>query len=175
MPSVAPIPDSYWVLDNQLLAGEYPGAEDESAARAKLERFLDAGIRSFIDLTQQRDELAPYEGLLAELARERRIECRYVRVAIRDLGIPTNEEMVRILATIRADIGAGRAVYVHCWGGIGRTGTVAGCWLVEQGLSPDVAIEHIRQLRRGTPDGYRPSPETEEQRDFIRAWAQEPC
>ena len=24
------------------------------------------------------------------------------------------------------------AVYVHCWGGIGRTGTVVGCWLVLQ-------------------------------------------
>ncbi len=175
MTHAAPIPDSYWLLDNQLLAGEYPGAEHESAARRKLERFLDAGIRSFIDLTQRRDELVPYDDLLAELARQRQIECRYVRVAIRDLGIPTREEMVRILATIRQDIDAGRPVYVHCWGGIGRTGTVAGCWLVEQGFSPDDAIEQINRLRRATADGYRQSPETEEQREFIRAWAQEPC
>lgn len=32
-------------------------------------------------------------------------------------------------------LAAGQTVYVHCYGGIGRTGTVVGCWLVRHGLS----------------------------------------
>ena len=43
-----PIPDSYWLIDNALLAGRYPGAFDEDEARDKLTKFLDAGIRTFI-------------------------------------------------------------------------------------------------------------------------------
>ena len=31
-------------------------------------------------------------------------------------------------------------VYVHCWGGIGRTGTVVGCWLVRHGMTGDEAL-----------------------------------
>jgi protein-tyrosine phosphatase len=170
MPPVTPIAGSYWLIENQLLAGEYPGASTAAAARKKLASFLDAGIRSFVDLTQEQDALEPYDERLADLARERQTECRYQRLAIRDLGVPTREGMARILSVIRDEIDAGRPVYVHCWGGIGRTGTVAGCWLVEQGLSADEAIARINQLRRATRGGYLQSPETDEQCLFVRRW-----
>jgi hypothetical protein len=170
MAMVPPIPASYWVIEQQLLAGEYPGAGEAAAARARLERFLDAGIRSFIDLTKERYDLEPYDWLLDEMARERQIECRYLSVAIRDLGVPTREEMRRILAAIREEIAAGRPVYVHCLAGIGRTGTVLGCWLVEQGLAAHDAIERVNQIRRPTPFGYMRSPETDEQCAFIHGW-----
>ena len=166
----APIPGSYWLVEGQILAGEYPGAYDEARARAKLELLLLAGIRSFIDLTDPADPLAPYSNLLNELASEQDIECRYRRFAICDLGIPTRQLMSEILAAVRTELDEGRPVYVHCWGGIGRTGTVAGCWLVEQGLSPDEALERIVALRRGTPDVSRRSPETDEQCGFVRSW-----
>jgi len=61
-------------------------------------------------------------------------------------------------------------VYVHCWGGIGRTGTVAGCWLIEQGHSCDEAFARIKELRAPTPDGQIESPQTAAQRAFVRGW-----
>lgn len=165
-----PIPDSYWLIEGQLLAGEYPGHADPDEARAKLGRLLDAGIRSFVDLTERSDPLVPYEPLLQEVAAARGIDVRYRRLPIRDMSIPTEERMTEILEAIESEMAAGRPVYFHCWGGIGRTGTVAGCWFVGQGSGCDEALERIRQLRRPTPGGWQDSPQTDAQRDFVRRW-----
>jgi hypothetical protein len=169
-----PIADSYWLIEGLLLAGEYPGAADDCAAREKLARFLDAGIRTFMDLTETTEPLARYDGLLQSLAAERGIQTRHVRQAVPDLGVPGERaQMRRILTTIREEVAAKRPVYVHCWGGIGRTGTVIGCWLVEEGLAGPAAIARIAELRADTPDGRRASPETEAQRRYIREWLSE--
>jgi len=169
-----PIPDSYWLVPDLLLAGEYPGADQDHRARAKLAKFLDAGVRTFIDLTESSEPLAKYDGLLQTLAVERGVEIKHLRFSVRDAGVPAEREhMTRILATIREEIAAGRPVYVHCWGGIGRTGTVAGCWLVEEGLAGPEAIARIAELRGKTPDGWNRSPETDEQRRYICEWRTE--
>jgi protein-tyrosine phosphatase len=75
-----------------------------------------------------------------------------------------------ILQTIDGYLAAGQPVYVHCYGGIGRTGTVVGCHLVQQGATGAAALAEIARRRQGTPDGYRQSPETEEQRRLVLAW-----
>ena len=168
-----PIPDSYWLIPGQFLAGEYPGTYNEADTREKLAKFLDVGIRTFINLTEAR-ELSGYEEILRDLSAERGIETVHVRQSIRDYDTPRERaQMIEILATIRGEIEAGRAVYVHCWGGIGRTGTVVGCWLVEQGLTGDEALSRIAELRRGIPDERIRSPESDEQCRYVREWLQE--
>ena len=125
-----PIPDSYWVVDGLLLAGEYAGAPSAPRARRKLDALLDAGIRSFFDLTEE-GELLPYDDMLRELASDRRIAVAYERVPIPDLGVPRPAELQALLSQLKVNVSAGTPSYVHCWGGTGRTGTVIGCWLVE--------------------------------------------
>jgi hypothetical protein len=66
-PSAKPDPDTYWVVPGKLLAGEYPGALDSEEARRRLRRFLAAGVRHFIDLTEA-GEITPYAELLTEEA-----------------------------------------------------------------------------------------------------------
>ena len=171
MSATPPIPDSYWLLDGQLLAGEYPGSWTRGGATEKLGLFLAAGIRTFIDLTQETDPLDRYDFTIRELAYEQGIDCRYIRFGIKDLGIPTRELMEEILKAIRAELDEGRPVYFHCWGGIGRTGTVAGCWLVDQGLSADEALTRVQMLRWGSADSWKRSPETDEQCAFVREWS----
>ena len=173
MSTPSPIPDSYWLVDGQLLAGEYPGSWTQHGAEAKLALFLDAGIRTFIDLTCDTEPLEPYDGALARLAGERNVECRYRRLPIEDMGVPSRELMTEILRAIVAELDEGRPVYVHCWGGIGRTGTVAGCWLVDAGMPAEEALKKVQTLRWGTPDGWNCSPETDEQCEFVRSWKRE--
>ena len=166
-----PVPDSYWLIDGVLLAGRYPGAVDETVAIDKVTKFLDAGIRTFIDLTETTEPLAKYDGLLRTLSVERGVETKHVRIPVRDRSVPHERSlMTHILATIRDETAAGRAVYVHCWGGIGRTGTVAGCWLVESGMTGSEAIERIAHLRANIPDRFTPSPESDEQRRYVCEW-----
>ena len=166
----APIPGSYWLIDGVLLAGEYPAPSHEKANLERLANFLDAGIRTFIDLTEEDEPLPKYDTLLRTLAAERGIDVRHVRHAVEDRGLPRErKQMKRILATIREEIDAGRPVYVHCWAGIGRTGTVIGCWLVESGLAGKAALEKIAELR-ATCVGQTRSPETDAQCRYVREW-----
>lgn len=165
-----PIDDSYWLVEGQLMAGEYPGAPTEDEAWAKLAGLLDLGIRSFIDLTETTDPLNPYDDILREVGGQKGVYVAYERMPIRDMDVPTSEQMTEILGRIRAEIAARRPVYFHCWGGIGRTGTVAGCWLVEQGHACDDALKLIHKLRITTPDGWKNSPETRAQVTFVKAW-----
>jgi protein-tyrosine phosphatase len=87
---------------------------------------------------------------------------------IRDMNVTTAERYDRIIADIERQLAAGRRVYIHCWGGVGRTGTVVGIWHVHQGHDPVTALELIREARAGTRKGERPSPETERQVAAIR-------
>lgn len=166
-----PIADSYWVIPNLLLAGEYPGARTEAEARMKLGALLDAGVRAFVDLTEAGEyNLRPYWPLVQQLAAERDVSVTHRRLSIPDMCAPDPAHMAAILNTIDAFVAAGTPVYVHCFGGIGRTGTVVGCHLVRNGAAGAAALAEIALRRQGTPDGYRQSPETEEQRKLVLSW-----
>lgn len=161
----APLPNSYWVLPGRLLAGEYPGGITLEQTQVRLARLLEAGVNSFIDLTQA-GEAEPYEAALP-------VSIDYLRKPIRDHGTPTiPAEMTEILACVQSSLREGRRVYLHCRAGIGRTGMVAGCLLVEQGLSGEDALAELNRLwRQSARASQWPAvPETEEQIDYVRRW-----
>ena len=165
-PPARPDPNTYWVIEGRFLAGEYPGARAPAEAREKIAAFLAAGITTFIDLTEPH-ELAPYQPLLSGTGVEHR------RFPIRDGSVPADaRQMQEILDAIERALAAGRNVYLHCWGGIGRTGTTVGCWLQRRGRSPDAALAELARFW-GTV-AKRPrrpqSPETSEQVEWVRRW-----
>ncbi len=82
--------------------------------------------------------------------------------------------MVDILDTIDAALEEGRTVYVHCWGGVGRTGTVVGCWLVRHGRTGEEALAQVAEWWRGVEKVWRQpeSPETPEQCEYVRNWTE---
>ena len=168
-----PIPNSYWVQPGRFAAGEYPGAPDRSSAVAKLRDLLEAGIDHFIDLTEAEEPLEPYDQIAKEEARLMGKEVKWERHSIVDVSIPKSpEQMTGILDAVDAAMDSGDTVYLHCWGGIGRTGTVIGCWLVRHGLTGEEALAQVAQWWSGMAKAYwgGSSPETHEQREYVRGW-----
>jgi len=168
-----PLSESYWVVPGRLLAGEYPGQYDQELTHKRLAAFVEAGFSMFIDLTRPNETL-PYLSTLLEEANVYEAEIIYQRFPIGDFGLPTPEQMNSILDTIDKGLQAGHKIYLHCWGGIGRTGTTVGCYLVRQGRSGTDALDLLSTWWRDVPKShYHPrSPETSEQARFVRNWAE---
>jgi len=175
-----PFEDSYVVPGSRLVAGAYPGSPPGTPpveADDKLTRFIDAGITAFVDLTGTSEGLAPYAQSLRALAAARGIDIIHDRLAIRDVGVCDAPQMCLVLDTIDAHLSAGRSVYVHCWGGIGRTGMVIGCWLVRHGRTGEEALSDVGDLfRTMSPAKVRRhanagSPQTEPQRQMVTDWS----
>ena len=162
-----PIDHCYWVVPGKLLAGEYPRNLDEESSREKLAKFAEAGISAFIDLTEATEHLEPYAYLLDGPSHQ--------RFGIRDMSVPSTEELTRqALDAIDAHLEAGETVYVHCWGGVGRTGTIIGCWLARHYEPGQAALDRLERLWRTNPKSgpARQSPETGRQQRYVREWAE---
>lgn len=168
------IPQHYPIEAGKLYGGEYPGDRKPDVAKIRLRHLVTLGIRTFVDLTTPADRMAPYEGFLTELEEEVGAPLRRISLPIADMGIPeAGETMLTILRHIRESSSVAPAVYVHCWGGIGRTGTVVGCWLRECGYDGESALAHVQKLYASHMPKvslHPESPQTPAQKNYIRFW-----
>lgn len=167
-----PIPNSYWATP-LLLACEYPWSP-KNPNKPKLDALLRAGVRTFIDLTEA-GELSPYANILCGRAALLGIDTstiEYHRFPIRDRSLPESADyMYRVMDVLRDNEERGRISAVHCRGGIGRTGMVIGCWLVESGTAKngEAALGIIDREWRTVEkcNRYPHSPETGPQFEFV--------
>jgi hypothetical protein len=170
-----PIPSSYWLEPGRILCGEYPRDFDDLEDEEGMSAILGAGVRTFVDLTEE-GELKPYETIALNTAKELGIEpaeLEFHRHSIRDASIPHgNDEMRTIVETILSAIRQEKPVYLHCWGGRGRTGTVAGCVLRElHRIDGEKALRLLGERWQAcAKSAHSDSPETEEQRGFVRSF-----
>ena len=164
-----PIFNSYKVTD-QIFAGEYPGDKNEETAREKIKSFQRFGITHFIDLTEE-GELRPYKEFLPA-------SMKHTRFAIKDQSVPDDIEpfsllIEQILDEVRQHPNA--KIYIHCWGGVGRTGTVVACLLTKMYcLDYNAVMQEFNRLWETCPKSeWRVSPENNEQREFIARFVEE--
>lgn len=153
---------AWWVEPGRVLAGEYPGDTAAHKANDKVNLLIDAGIRTFIDLTTPEDRLDSYSTHVSIAGEHRQLEVRHLSFPIPDLSITSDENYDKILKAVAEESRRG-AVYIHCWGGVGRTGTVIGCLLADQGMGADRVRSELIALRLGTRKEARSCPETTEQ------------
>lgn len=172
-----PFDRSYWVTPGQLLAGFFPGSKDPAQEHANMEGLINAGIRHVINLMEEGEldhhgqPFRPYQERLKDLAAIKGIDVTWERIPIRDVSVPARHVMVIILDRIDQALVQQRPVYIHCWGGKGRTGTVVGCYLARHSIAEgETALKAIQKMRRNDPKAHEPSPETREQCEFVLRW-----
>lgn len=159
---------AWWVEPGRLLAGEYPGSWSPAKAQRKLRLLMLNGVDSFVDLTTRMDGQASYREDMELAAQITGREIRHFAHPIPDMGVISHAGYDEILIRIRDEMNAGRVVYVHCWGGKGRTCSVVGCLLIDGGLDYQSAIARIAELRAGTRTADAACPESPPQHQLLR-------
>lgn len=169
-----PFPQSYWVEPQLLCAGHYPGDRDADVRRRKIDGLIQCGIQRVINLIPETETgrngepFVPYQTELQTSARECGLSVDCLRMGFPDGGVPSTNLMSAILDVIDSSFAAREPVYLHCWGGHGRTSTVIACHLVRHGVPPDVAIEWILDWRANLPRNWFPF--QNEQQAFLESW-----
>lgn len=181
MNTLRPFERSYWAVPGQILAGCYPGDLHPDAMTAKLKGLVRAQVSLVVNLMEPTEVdhggrlFIEYQSPLLKLAKEAGQQIRFQRFPICDMSIPTAKQMREILDAMHAEIKAGGVVYVHCWGGKGRTATVTGCYLLEAGLEKrETVLGTIKSLTAHASKFFWPTPQTAEQCDFVTNWRPEP-
>ena len=170
----SPFDNSYLVQNKLFLAGCYPGAPTPDLIPKRLNALLDAKIISIISLMEPTEIYADGKAYVAydedflHMAYKRGIKASWLNFPIPDYGVPDVMQMQSLIRQINENIAAGQPVYLHCWGGKGRTGTAVACWLAHTG-DPD-PLTTLTRLRQNCPNAKQPSPETEEQIQMVKNW-----
>lgn len=102
-------------------------------------------------------------GLTGEPEALRRNGIVVHRLPVRDFGVPARGAVRPVVDAVVRRLAEGASVVVHCRGGVGRSGTVAACVLVAEGLAPADAWRVLARARG------RRVPETFWQKGFV-AW-----
>jgi len=135
-----------WIIPDRLLASRKP------RDLAQLVRMRSMGVIAALNLTEHDWPRGWIKGSRMD----------YLHIPVEDFGIPTPDQAMLAVGFIRDRIEEG-AVMVHCFAGLGRTGTIIGIYLVESGMEPDRAVATVRDMRPG-------SLEVMEQEEFVLSW-----
>jgi len=139
-----------WILGRELAGSAQPGLLAD--LDADLDWLRAQGIARIVSLTA-----APLQIPAGDP------DFELIHFPIPDMGIPTPRACAGLCESLVEGL-AQRPVLLHCRGGLGRTGTIAACCLVELGRGPaDALIE----VRRANPNFVQ----TQTQAKFIEHYA----
>lgn len=109
------------------------------------------------------------------------MEPEFLHHPIEDLSIPNSGPIQHLLEQLLQALENDKVVYLHCWGGRGRAGLVGACLLSL--LYPELDSNAILDLVQsgydsragatGMPPPLSRSPQTKQQRHFVRMFVQE--
>jgi hypothetical protein len=144
---------AWWVSPGRVLAGPHPAKAAANTVEARVGALLDAGIRTFVDLTEPHEESTrgtcdrALDEIVRACAERAGREAGVVRASIVDESVPGPPTVARVQAAIASAL-AGGPVYLHCWSGGGRSHVAAGIHLVaHEAFGADECLTRILKLR----------------------------
>ena len=141
-----------WIEPQVLAAGATPlDAADVRVLHAD-------GIRAILTLTES--PLFRFDDISSDLFNE--LDIQYFHIPFADQHPPTHSQADEIIALLAAMHVQQRPLFVHCFGGSGRTGTVLHLHLLAQGFPWDAVRARIKATR------WQCLRITDEQRDFLQ-------
>lgn len=142
-------------------SARYPGRVYRRDLDADLATLVRLGVGTLILLVEDHELERWGDRDLVARAASRGL--RVLRWPVPDGSAPSPATMLEILGAVR-DHRRGGHVAVACMGGVGRTGTVAACALVQAGWPAADAIAEVRRVR------HPMAVETSEQEAFVRSF-----
>ncbi len=139
--------DVWWIDEPWLLGSGNPTTDELTELRAQ-------GFSLIVSLLEE-DVQRPYY----DLERVEAMGYSRLNIAVKDFHPPQIEQLIEFVDFLAAQP-EGTKTIVHCYAGIGRTGTFAAAYWIAKGLSVDEALETVRHAR---PEAV----ETSEQRDAL--------
>ena len=123
-----------------------PGRRDFGRSlEADLAALKQQGVSHVVCLITH-DEFSAYGvGGLLLAYREAGFAVRHLPIL--DQGVCSPDEMDEMTHWLSAQLAQGAHVLLHCVGGLGRSGTVAACYLKTAGLTAEAAIAEVRRAR----------------------------
>lgn len=187
-----------WAIPGLVLCGHYPGSCPSRPAADDVvsERLADiraAGVGTFVCL---QDEIppqdapwpdggvartnfdraplatAPFKNYGAAAARHGPL-VSFAHFGLPDLSVAESlDALDAIVGDLHRRLVRGERLYIHCWGGRGRTGLVAACLLgaLYAELDAEHALLRVQSYYELREPSLKKSPETEEQRQQVRDW-----
>ena len=145
-----PTPESNWVIPGTLLVGAYPASQDDEETYDLITSILKERVTTFVCLQQEyQDEgiteemwrsgqaLRPYFRDVKTVVRNKAMfpdlqgfdivdveRLRFVHFPIRDCNITDDDRVLELAQSLVRSVSEGEVIYLHCWGGHGRTGTL---------------------------------------------------
>lgn len=183
-----PLPESNKVVDG-IFAGAFPGDSRDFLNRINLINVLNAGVTKFVCLQEEypdgdkpsaaRPEVRPYfrdvQKIMADKENHKEListvtNVTFEHLPIKDMNVTADYMVLKLAKKLVEFYHRGEVLYIHCWGGHGRTGVVV-CLMLHlmYGLTADEAMtycEHVHKIRQSAT--YATSPQTKEQMDQVR-------
>lgn len=164
-----PIEYSYQVSPN-VFAGEHPLFDIyKSSIRGNIPMLLKFGITVFLDLTQSY-EVPEYASFLPS-------DVQRISFPIRNFDVPSSVESVMNLFRRLEQLIHERPhakLYIHCHGGVGRTGTIVACYYIYfEHFSFEESLDKMKRKYAQSPRSrIMDAPETQSQVEFVRRFAE---